>query len=255
MKNLILLFFTDLREFVRNNWKILFICLMTICVIQYYGKGNLLLNLSVICLHIIGDIFMIIALTKYSRGEKKSGFVYMSSSSLFFTLVGLAAVLQSTEGKNWQYFLGNLPFLVSNVYQLFDAWNIRGKRFFNHKLTLLATIVLAYIYYRFDLVYSHTWLQIFGYSMFAVFLGMSDSPKVYLGRITAVFIMLIGVLIDIYVQSSFSTVIPASSLSSFFITLIAFFGFVNNAHMYVKDSFKNDFFTKKTLAMLVLINK
>lgn len=255
MKKIILLFCSDFKEFLRNNWKILIICLVTVFVIQYNGKGSLVTNISVITIHIIGDVMMIISLTKYSKGEKKSGYAYMSSSVIFFIIVGAVAVIQSTDGKNWQYLLGTAPFLVANIYQLFDAWEIKGKRLFNYKMTMLATIVLAFLYYKMDLVYSHTWVQIVGYSMFPIFLGMQDSPKVFLARIFSVFIMLIGVLIDIAVQSGYPGVIPASSLSSFFITLIAFFGFINNAQMYVEKVNKDNFFTRKTLRLLMLFNK
>lgn len=255
MKDIIKLFCLDFNDFVRNNFKILFLCLIIIIVIQYYGKGNFMINISVLTIHVVGDILMIISFTKYSIGEKKSGYVYLTIANCCFVFVGLIAVLQSDEGKNWQYLLGTIPFFVANLFQFLDAWDLKGKNFFNYKLTMLVTFILAIIYYKFDLVYNHVWIQIIGYSLFPIFLAMNDSPKVFLARIFSVFLMIIGILFDIYYQYGYPGVIPASSLSSFFITLIALFGFVNNTPIYINRVGENEYIIKKTLYLLTLFSK
>lgn len=255
MKKIFFTFVNDLKSFFHRNWKILLFCLITLFVIQYFGKGNILINVFVMFLHIFGDIMMIISLTKYSYGEYKSGAIYQTSAALFFLIVGYIAVLQSNEGKNWQYFLGTLPFLVANMYQICYAWNLRIKKLFNYKFTFLTTIFLALVYYQMDLVYKHAWLQIFGFSLFPIFLGMRDSPKVFLARLFSVFVMLLGVLIDIYVQLYYiGVVLPASSLSSFFITLIAFLGFIKNANMYLENLDEKDVYVRYTLNKLLIFN-
>lgn len=226
------------------------VCLLTVFAFQYFGKGNLFVNMFVITLHVFGDVMMIMSLTKYSWGQKKSGAVYMAASSSFFVLVGLIAVLQSTENKNWQYFLGTAPFFVANIYQIMDAWEIKGKELFNYKLTAFIAGILAYLYYQMDLVYSYTWIQILGYTLFPVFLGMTDSPKVYLGRIMSVALLLLGAFIDIIIQFSSPGVVPAAALSAFFITLIAFFGFKRNAHRYIEKVDEKDFRTLRILKLL-----
>lgn len=255
MKDFLIAFRSDFKGFLRSNWKVLIICLITVFVIQFLEKGNSLINLSVITLHIVGDVFMILSLTKYAHKENKTAVIYMFSSSIVFLTIGFIAILQSPEGKNWQYFLGTIPFFVANIYQLLDAWEMKGKKIFNYKLTIFVTLSIAFLYYYKDLVYNHTWLQIFGYSLFPIFLGMKDSPKVYIARISSVFIMLFGVLIDLKFQFITQSIIPASAISSFFITLIAFFGFISNASMYVERPENNSYFTKTLLMILVKIEK
>ena len=255
MKGLIYVVLPDLKDFVRSNYKLLFLCLITVFVIQYLNKGDFITNISVITLHLIGDVVMIISLKKYSIGENKLGVLYQSSSIIFFLLVGFVAVIQSKDGKNWQYFLGTTPFLVANMYQFLSAWGIKGKRFFNYRVTMLSTIIISFLYYKFDLIYSHAWLQVFGYSLFPIFLGMSDSPRVYLGRILSVFIMLLGVTIDINVQYVYPEIIPSSAISSFFITLLAFFGFIQNASNYIENVRKSEVITFNTLRLLIVVSK
>jgi len=251
MKETLKLFWLDFKNFIQNNKKILIICLLSVFFIQFLEKGNSIINISVIILHIIGDVFMVLALTKYSKGENKIGTIYFTCSSSFFIFVGYVAVFQSDENKNWQYFLGTIPFLVAIIYQYFDAWDIKGKEFFNYKLTTLTTLTLAIIYIHMELVYSHAWIQIFGYSLFPIFLGMRDSPKVYLGRIISIMIMLFGVSIDIYYQYNTQEIIPASSISAFFITLIALFGFINNANEYIGKIKKEEKITYKFIKLLI----
>lgn len=248
MKDLIKLFLTDFRDFVRSNWKVLIVCLTTIIIFQFFGKGNIVINLSIIIVHISGDVMMIIALTKYAQNKNKSGAIYMTSSTIFFVIIGLTAVLQSNENKNWQYFLGTVPFLVANTYQIMDAWNLKGKKIFNYKLTGLIAMFIAYLYYQMNLIYNYAWIQVLGFSLFPVFLGMTDTLKVYLGRIMSVILLLIGAIIDIIIQFSKPGIVPATTLSAFFITLIAFFGFLGNAKMYIRND--NNSWDNKLLRIL-----
>lgn len=249
MKEAIKLFLTDFDDFVRNNWKVLVFCLFSIFALQYFGKGNPIINLIVVSLHLIGDVMMIMSLAKFAQGYKKSSAIYLVSSAVFFIAVGVVAVLQSTENKNWQYLLGTAPFLIAHIYQVMDAWDIKAKRFFNYKLTAFVALVVAIIYYQMDLIYSYIWVQIIGYSLFPIFLGMRDSPKVYIGRVLSVFLMLIGSLLDVVIQFSTPGVVPAAALSSFFITLIALLGFMKNAPMYVKHVDETEVRTLKLLKL------
>lgn len=242
--------FSDFKDFFKDNWNILIMVLIVIGILQYLNKGNFFVNFFVILLHITGDIMMIIAFKKYSQNKNKDAVIYIWSSTGFFLAIGWIAVLQSTDGKNWQYFLGTMPFIISNIFQLLDAWDLKGKSLFNYKTTILTSIIVTYIYYKMDLVYNHVWVQILGYSLFPIFLGMVDSPKVYLGRIFAVFVMLIGVLIDIYYQFNINSIIPSTAISSFFITLIAFFGFKRNANEYLKKVDKRNVVIVKILQLL-----
>jgi hypothetical protein len=255
MKKLLFLIGADLIDFINNNYKILTLCLITIFFLQYLEKGNIWVNLIVIFIHLVGDVMMIISFKKYAKKETKSGFAYQVSSTIFFVLVGLVAVLQSKDGKNWQYFLGTIPFLVANMYQFIDAYDLKYKRIFNYKLTLLVAITMSILYYKNDLIYSYAWLQVFGYSLFPVFLAMRDSPKIYLCRIFSVFIMLCGVVIDIKVQFVYPGIIPASALSSFFITLIAFFGFIKNAGYYLEKGNSDNIIVLNTLKVLNNVSK
>lgn len=198
---------------------------------------------------------MIISITKYSQGEKKSSVVYLILAAVFFVPVGLIAVLQSDNGKNWQYFLGTFPFLIATLYQYLDAWDKKGKELFNYKTTILTTIVLAIIYYKMDLVYNHAWPHIIGFSLFPIFLAMQDSPRIFLAKMFSIVVMLFGVLVDIIVQFSTPGVIPAPALSSFFITLIAFFGFSSSAHVYIKKVDSSDTITRYALNALIAIKR
>ena len=250
MNNFIKLFLTDFVEFVENNWKVLIICLNIIIVFQYLGKGNSLINIFVVNLHIAGDVMMIISFSKFAQLQNKSGAVYLSASNILFVVFGLTAVLQSNENKNWQYCLGTVPFVVANIYQNMAAWNIKGKEIFNYKLTTLTTIIIAIIYYKMNLIYNYAWIQVVGFSLFPIFLGIKDSPKVYICRILSVLLMLLGALIDIFFQFMRPGIVPAASISAFFITLIAFFGFIKNAPLYVKKIDKENVLVLKILTLI-----
>ena len=255
MKIFLSLFRSDLSNFVRDNFKILVISIACILLLQYFEKGNSILNITILVLHIIGDVFMVISFKKYSDNEKKPATIYLSIANFIFVIVGSTAVLQSFDGKNWQYFLGTFPFFIATLYQIYDAWDIKGRERFNYKVTTFAVIILALIYYKFELVYNHSWLFIFGYSMLPIFIGMEDIPKVYILRVMSVFIMILGVTIDIFVQLKTQDIIPSATLSSFFITLIAFFGFAGNASKYIKDTSKDQKIIIKGLNLLIQLKK
>ncbi len=104
MKIFLRAFCSDFEDFVRSNLKVLVVCLLTVLLIQFLDKGNLAINLSVITLHIIGDVFMVLSLTKHSVGEKKAGAIYQLPAIIIFLIIGLIAVMQSTEGKNLKLF-------------------------------------------------------------------------------------------------------------------------------------------------------
>ena len=214
------------------------------------GKGNSLINIFVVILHITADVMMIISFSKFAHLQNKSGAVYLSVSNFLFVFFGLIAVLQSNENKNWQYCLGTVPFLIANVYQNMEAWNIKGKEVFNYKLTALVAISITFIYYQMHLIYNYAWIQVVGYTFFPIFLGMKDSPKVYIGRILSVMLLLLGALIDIFFQYMRPGVVPAASISAFFITLIAFFGFIKNAPLYVEKVDKKNVIVLKILALI-----
>ncbi len=250
MKDTLNLFFTDLNDFVKNNWKILTISLVAIVCFQYLGKGDVLINIATLSLHIAGDIMMIIAIGKYAECENKSGSLYMVASNLFFIGVGIIAVLQSVDGKNWQYFIGNIPFWIATTNQIMNAWDIKLKSLFNYKLTALASLLIIIIYIQFDLVYSHVWIQILGMSLLPIFLSIADGPKVFIARVVSVGLFTFGTLIDLLIQFETPGVVPASSISSFFIALIAFFGFAKNASVYIEKVDVKNTWTLKTLWLI-----
>ena len=229
-----------MEDFIQSNWKILLISLVVVFYIQFLDKGNSIINISVITLHIIGDVFLIIAFKKFSEDDKKRGVYYYSVASVIFLIIGIIAVAQSDNGKNWQYLLGATPFWVANIFLFLDAWNYEQKKYFDYKLTALVAIFIAYLYYEMNLVYDHSWIQIFGYSLFPIFLSIEDSPRVYLARIFSVSIMVTGVFIDLKIQLVTQNIIPGSVISSFFITLIALFGFINNVENYKTKVTKDD---------------
>lgn len=250
MKDAFDLFLTDLYDFVRNNTVILMVSLIAIGYFQYLGKGDVLVNIATLSLHIAGDIMMIIAIGKYAESQNKSGSLYMVASNMFFIGVGIIAVLQSFDGKNWQYFIGNVPFWIATTHQIMNAWDIKIKNLFNYKLTALVALIIIVVYIQFDLVYSHVWIQILGMSLLPIFLTMKDSPRVFIARVVSVGLFTIGTLIDLIIQFDTPGIVPASSISSFFIALIAFFGFAKNASVYIEKVDVKNIWTLKTLWLI-----
>ncbi|MBT3727105.1 hypothetical protein HOG21_05505 [bacterium] len=250
MKDTIDLFITDFYNFLHNNAKVLMICLLVIIGIQYAGKGNLTANILSISLHVIGDVFMIMAQDKYTIKEDKSGTIYLILSNLFFMGVGMMAVYQSVDGKNWQYLIGNLTFWTATAYQIMNAWDIKYKNIVNYKTTTIVSVLIILIYIQFDLVYEHTWIQILGFSLLPIFVGMENTPKVFIGKVFSVGLLAFGTLIDLTVQFNTPGDVPAAAISAFFITLIAFFGFARNAPEYIKEVENEQVWTLKTLWLI-----
>ncbi|USN59099.1 MAG: hypothetical protein H6767_03290 [Candidatus Peribacteria bacterium] len=234
MKEVINLFLTDFRMFVRDNTAVLSISLPVIIGLHLLGKGSWVINTLVLLVHISGDVLMVMGMEQYARKQKKSGSLYMLLSGMFFVIVGATAVVQSQDGKNWQYILGTIPFFIAYAYQILDAWEKPGKELFNWFMTMVVCCILASVYYSLDLVYAHAWVFIVGYSVFPIVLALPKTATTYVWTLVAVAVMILGVTIDIYVQLQVSPQLPAASISSFFITGIALIGFSRSAGHYLK---------------------
>ncbi len=248
----------DIKQLIKNNKNtiaILSLGVITILLVEIMGKGEVVVNIICLLLHVVGDLFTALSLKRYSFGAKKSGTIYQILSFFLFLCVASIGLVQTGGKSGWQYLLGCGPFLIANAYQVGDAWKFRWKKYFNWQTTAASTVVLALGYMFFHILpNTYAWVFIAGYSALPILLGMEDSPEIYLGRVSAVGVMNVGVLIDLVYQFFNSSIIPSNIISTFFISFIALLLFLENAEKKVKESGEKGI-TKEILTVLARIHR
>jgi len=186
----------ELQKFSKKNWWIYIILIICLFFIYITGKWSSLEVFFVFVFHFIGDLFIMMMTQSYKDKNYKIGAIYQIFWSAIFICIGLYGILKNGEG---QYFLWNIPFLLSAIKSYF-LYNLKKNLFFINAISMIIlNIALLFIALKLELIFTlYSFIQVLGFSFFSIGLSIQkDIPRYFLSLFW-IFLMPIWWIVGIY---------------------------------------------------------
>ncbi|MCD5380553.1 hypothetical protein LR004_01375 [Candidatus Gracilibacteria bacterium] len=193
------MFLKELQRFSKSNWWVYIMLVIILGIVYYTGNGNLVEIILLFIANFLANLFVMIAISNYSRQMNKIGSLYHVASTSFFTFIGAYGAVFNGE---YQYLLFQVTFILAATKAITTYTFQKNAKLINEKsVGFLNVILLGFFVYYFSPEIPGL-LQGLGFAIVTTGLvSIKDSFRFFMNLIGSVFIV-IGSLI--VVISSFN---------------------------------------------------
>jgi hypothetical protein len=193
-------FFTEVKNFSRDNWIIYVIYLLMLATILYddANKSSILEVVAITSIHFIADIFIMMMFSAYTRKELKQGTFFQIISMLLFLSVKLYTGM---IGGGWHYLAADPIYILAAIKNYWKDVKKADLKAVNPILIImLSLLIIGAVLIPLGIssegrIFSSSAqiVQTIGIFLFAVALSITNNEKHrYIVSIVALSLMVVG---------------------------------------------------------------
>src|ERR1700754_416210 len=136
-------FFTEVSHFSKANWWVYIAYVLLLAAVFFLGAPNLASVAAIPSLHFVADIFIMMMLSAYLRGDYREGAYYQIVSMLIFLSVKIYTGLMH---GGWHYLAADPIYILAAIknYRR-DVSGKDPKMINNRTMTALSIVLIATI--------------------------------------------------------------------------------------------------------------
>lgn len=191
-------FNVEVRSFSRANWWVYLIYLVLLLIIHFVATDKDLASVFMVTsVHFIADIFIMMMLSAYARGDYGTGTYHQIVSMLLFLSI---KIYTGVSGGGWHYILADPIYILAAVKHYQIDIKHRDIRFINTtNMSVLSVFLVIIVTLSFKMADEHIlesiarWVQTCGIFLFAIALSTVGNERLrYQLSVIALLCMVVG---------------------------------------------------------------
>jgi hypothetical protein len=174
-------FFTEVSHFSKANWWVYIAYVLLLGAVLFSGAPHLTSVAVIPSLHFVADIFIMMMLSAYLRGDYREGAYYQIVSMLIFLSV---KVYTGLVHGGWHYLAADPVYILAAIKNYRRDVSMKDLKFVNNRtmtalsVVLIATIVILSLDPRLGIVLTPArYVQMGGIFLFAIALTTTEHER------------------------------------------------------------------------------